>query len=74
MIIACIIVFLAAMCNAVMDTCVHHYNRSVFAKWSKDESYWNGEISWMNKYVNGNPMRGRRTYKIPKYRITWKKK
>lgn len=49
---------LAAICNAVMDTSVHHYSTSIFSK--LDPNWWNGEISWRNKYFLGDPLQGRR--------------
>lgn len=38
---------LAAICNAVMDTLVHHYYVSVFRK-MKNSSFWNPEKSWLH--------------------------
>lgn len=35
---------LAAICNAVMDTLVHHYSTSIFRK--MDVKFWNPEVSW----------------------------
>ena len=64
MIAACIIVFLAAAYNAIMDTCVHHFSRSIFNSDKFSETFWDGTISWMNKYVNGNPIRGRRKFTV----------
>lgn len=46
--ISLIFLILAAICNAVMDTSVHHYSKSVFSK--LNPLWWNGEISWQNKY------------------------
>lgn len=48
---------LAAIANAVMDTSVHHYSTSKFK--TLDPLFWNGEISWKNKYINGDPKLGR---------------
>ncbi len=48
---------LAAFCNAVMDTCVHHYSTSIFSKW--DRMYWDAGISWRNKYNNFDEEQGR---------------
>lgn len=50
-------IILAAICNAVMDTSVHHYSTSVFKK--LNPKFWNGEISWKNKYIDGDPSKGR---------------
>ncbi len=38
------------MCNAVMDVCQFHYDKSVFTLYN--HNYWNAEISWKNKYVD----------------------
>ena len=48
---------LAAIANSVMDTSVHHYSTSKFKK--LDPLFWDGEISWKNKYINGDPKLGR---------------
>ena len=61
--ISLICFILAAICNAVMDTCSHHFNRSVFNDTRFKAQWWNGEISWRNKYNGGNPAWGRK--KIP---------
>lgn len=52
-----IFIMLAAICNAVMDTSVHHFHTSVFNK--LNPYFWDGEISWRNKYINGDPSQGR---------------
>jgi hypothetical protein len=49
---------LAAICNAVMDTSNHHYSKSIFSDF-KNEMWWNGEISWKNKYIDGDHTKGR---------------
>ena len=48
--ISFIFIILAAICNAFMDTSVHHYYSSIFTK--LNPLWWNGEISWKNKYNN----------------------
>jgi len=50
-------IVLAAICNAVMNTSVHHYSTSIFKK--LNPYFWDGEISWRNKYINGDPSQGR---------------
>lgn len=47
---------LASICNSVMDTSNHHYSTSVFKKYNP--MWWNGEISWKNKYIDCNPNLG----------------
>lgn len=48
---------LAAMCNAIMDTSVHHYSSSKLK--SLNPKFWDGEISWKNKYIDGDSTKGR---------------
>jgi hypothetical protein len=48
---------LAAICNAIMDTLQFHFETSVFSKLNKN--YWNPNISWRNKYINGDIKLGR---------------
>lgn len=43
-------IILAAICNAVMDTLMHHYYKSIFKKY--DPQFWNPYLSWKNKYVD----------------------
>ena len=47
---------LAAICNAIMDACSHHFWTSVFQH--LDQRWWNAEVSWKNKYVNFDPTLG----------------
>ncbi len=53
-----VFVALAAACNAVMDKSSHHYSSSIFSDFG-NELWWNGEISWRNKYNNGDSTQGR---------------
>jgi len=55
--ISLLLFLLASICNAVMDTSVHHYSTSIFTK--LNPLWWNGETSWKNKYVNGDSAQGR---------------
>lgn len=48
-ILSFVFIFLAAVCNAVMDTLEHHYSTSIFR--SSNENFWNPKVSW-NKGVN----------------------
>lgn len=50
---------LAAICNAIQDTSSHHYNQSIFIMFNNPQ-WWNGEISWRQKYVSGSPALGRK--------------
>jgi hypothetical protein len=49
---------LAAICNAVMDISSHHFSESALR--SFNPMWWNAEVSWKNKYVDGDPKLGRR--------------
>lgn len=53
----------AAVCDAIMDTLVHHYSSSIFwrpkiSKYWNWNKFWNPEYSWRNKYVDGVPENG----------------
>ena len=48
--VSCIFIFLAAVCNAVMDKTQFHFHKSIFK--TLNPYFWNGEISWQNKYIN----------------------
>ncbi len=52
-----IFLILASTCNAIMDTSVHHYDSSIFTNYNM--LWWDGAISWKNKYVDGDPEKGR---------------
>jgi hypothetical protein len=54
--ITLVFIALAALCNAVMDTCAHHFNDSIFSHMG----LWWGPESWRNKYRGRNPRFGRR--------------
>jgi len=41
-----------------MDTISTHYHQSAFSKLTKYESFINPEVSWRNKYKNGDPLQG----------------
>lgn len=58
--ISVILIMVAAACNAVMDTCAHHYTKSIFKKLTP--MFWNAEISWRNKYNAWNPKYGRKRW------------
>lgn len=60
-----LLISFAAVCNAVMDVCQFHYDRSIFTFY--DHKFWNAEISWKNKYVdwdNGDRRRKKWFWKI----------
>lgn len=47
---------LAAICDAIIDTSVQHYSTSIFSK--LNPLWWDGMISWRNKYVDGDYKKG----------------
>lgn len=55
--ISIILITLAAICNAIMDICSHHYYYSVFTRF--DDKFWNAIHSWANKYIDRDPSKGR---------------
>ena len=57
MILIILFFIIAAVAEAIMDTLQFHYYNSIF-KLFKNELFWNPEISWKNKYKNGNPLDG----------------
>ena len=56
MVYSLLFIILAAICNAVMDTCSHHYYKSIFTRYS--DLYWNADRSWLNKYIDRSPKKG----------------
>jgi hypothetical protein len=48
-----ILVFAAGIAEGLMDFLQFHY-RPIF----KNELFWNPELSWKNKYKDGDPMKG----------------
>lgn len=52
----------AAICNAIMDKSVHHYSTSIFSE--LNPFWWDGAISWRNKYNDRNSRNGRVKWKI----------
>lgn len=58
--VSVLFVILAAICNAVMDKVSFHYYKSIFVKYKP--AFWYPQVSWKNKYINGNPCYGRRKF------------
>lgn len=54
------LIAISAICNAVMDIISFHYEYSIFKDYNKQ--YWNPKISWVNKYINNDPLKGRRKW------------
>lgn len=57
-ILIAILISIAAACNAVMDKVSFHYSHSIFA--NLNELFWNPNLSWKNKYKNGDQEQGER--------------
>jgi hypothetical protein len=53
------IIFLAGLSEGAMDTLQFHYYESIFKDF-KNQLYWNPEISWKNKYKDGDSASGPR--------------
>ncbi len=55
--------FLASICNAVMDVCSHHFYDSIFYSRKFSRNWWDAQGSWRNKYIDHNPLYGRKKIK-----------
>lgn len=57
--ISFVFIILAAICNAIMDVVCQHHNTSIFQKYKI--GFWSDAYleSWKNKYIDGDPKRGR---------------
>ena len=56
-IIGFILILVSAVGKSVMDKLQFHYSKSIFSKF-KNQQFWNPEISWKNKWKNGNKLQG----------------
>lgn len=67
-----LLAIIAAFCCAITDILRNNFKESVF----KDlpAQYWNTEISWMNKWVDGDKTKGRTFWTVPIYFIKLGKK
>lgn len=54
-----LLVYLAAVCLAVMDKVAHHYYKSVF-KLLNNTYWWDKKVSWHNKYKDRDVAQGRK--------------
>lgn len=52
--------FVAGLCNGVMDVLQFHFNSSIFK--ILPQKFWNPEISWKNKYKDCDPLKGRKKW------------
>ena len=60
--ITLILITLAAILNAAMDTISFRYNGSIFTKYPKWKQFLDVNVSWKNKYKNGDVKQGRKFY------------
>lgn len=67
-IIATILIIIAAFCNAITDILRNNFTESVFK--NLNAQYWNGAISWTNKWVDGDKTKGRTFWKVWGIKIT----
>ena len=49
----------SGFCEGAMDKLQFHYHKSVFVNLNNN-LFWDPEISWKNKYKNGDPIEGER--------------
>lgn len=56
--ISLILIIIAGIFNAIMDTLSFRYGISVFSKWTKYEQFMDPQKSWVNKYKYNNPTLG----------------
>ena len=59
--IAVLLLIIAAICNSAMDTLQFRFSQSVFSKLEK-QSYWNPNISWRNKWKDGEKAKGEKFF------------
>ena len=55
--LAVMFLLFSSICNSVMDTLQFRFDNSVFARF-EDRSYWDPDISWRNKWKDGDPTKG----------------
>lgn len=63
MVYSLIFIMLAAICNAIMDTITYHWYSSMFCG-NVNRIWWDPEISWRNKYNQGQVYNGLRKWWI----------
>ncbi len=51
-----ILLLLSGVSNAIKDTVDHHYPISIFKNFNP--KFWSRELSWRNKYKDGDPLQG----------------
>lgn len=56
--ISLILISLSGICKAIIDTCLFHYEKSVF----KNKIFFNSNESWKFKYKNNDPTQGNKFF------------
>lgn len=64
-----LLVVVSAICKAVADKLVHHFDKSIFSTF-KNQMFWDTRISWLNKYVNNDVKQGFKKIKILGFSFT----
>jgi hypothetical protein len=59
--ISIILMFLAGICNAIMDVLDFHYDISIFKDWP-NQQWLDPSLSWKNKWKNGDPNQGEKFF------------
>jgi hypothetical protein len=57
-IIVALLIALSTICRAIKDTIAHHYSTSIFSGEKFNPLFWNPNISWKNKWKNGDHKQG----------------
>lgn len=57
-----VLVCVAGIANALMDSIAFHFHESMFRACNRE--FWDPEISWRNKYIDGDVSKGRRKWWI----------
>jgi len=58
--VSLIFIFLAAVCNSIMDKLQFHFSKSVFS--ASNSSWWDPSTSWRNKWKNGDSKQGEKFF------------
>lgn len=59
-----VLIFLAGLFNSICDNITHHWSTSIFNSPKFNAQWWNPAISWKNKYIDNDPTKGRKYFKI----------
>lgn len=56
-IIGIVFIIISAIAKSIMDKLQFHYDKSIFKNF-KNQQFWDGRISWRNKWENGEKEQG----------------